>query len=144
MAWVIAWLLLSLGVGWLAHLRERNGWYWGIASVVLSPLLAGVVLMMAKPPVSLETHYTITHDMELTHAKCPHCAEYVLPELTRCPYCKGPLEPNPQLIEERRAEKLAEEQGYEAQRRLNKMLSLGIVLGIALLIAILFTLPAMT
>lgn len=138
---IAAWVLMSTLVGWLAHRQGRNVWYWLAISLALTPLLGGVLLMMARPPAPQgDTHYTVTHDMELTHARCPHCAEYVLPELTRCPYCKGELQPNTALIEERRAEKQAEEQGLAAQLRLNRLLSVGIVIGIAVLIAVLFTL----
>lgn len=140
MYWLVLWVVLSAGMGHLAHRRERNGFYWFVASLLLTPLLAFVMLMMVKPQPSLETHYTITHDMALTHAQCPHCREYVLPELSRCPYCKGELEPNPELIAERVADKQAQETALEAQRRQNKQLSWGIVLGIAVLLVILATL----
>ncbi len=132
------WVVLSAGVAWLAHRGQRSGFYWLLTGLVLSPLLAFVLLMMAKPRLKSDhSVYTITHDMALTHAQCPHCAEYVLPELSSCPYCKGAIEPNPQLIEERLADKRAEEQALHTQRRLNKRLGVAIVLVTALLFAVL-------
>ncbi len=37
----------SATVAALAHLRGRSGWKWGLGSLLVSPVLAGVVLLFA-------------------------------------------------------------------------------------------------
>ena len=44
----IIWLVLCVGVGYYARAKGRNPWLWGLASVVLSPLIVGLVLALCK------------------------------------------------------------------------------------------------
>ncbi|MCH4157898.1 MAG: zinc ribbon domain-containing protein [Acidaminococcaceae bacterium] len=44
----IIWLVLCVGVGYYARAKGRNPWLWGLASVVLSPLIVGIVLALCK------------------------------------------------------------------------------------------------
>ena len=41
-------LLFAVGVGMFAQSKGRSPWGWGIASLIISPLLAGIILAMLK------------------------------------------------------------------------------------------------
>jgi ribosomal protein L32 len=99
---------------------------WLTISIFISPLLGFALLMMLKDLAAEEFMESVTQDMELTHVKCSHCAEYVLPEATVCKYCGSALTPQPTLVEQRVAEKLAEAQEVIAGRRNNFLISVAI------------------
>jgi hypothetical protein len=122
-----------LGVGFLAKQRGRGVLSWTAISVLISPLLGFVVLMMMKDLALADALDTVTHDLELTHVKCSHCAEYVLPEATVCPYCRGNITPQPEYVQQRIAEKLAETEEIQAGKQGNMIIGLGIVVGIAII-----------
>ena len=127
------WLVFALGVGFLAKQRGRGVLSWTAISVLISPLLGFVVLMMMKDLALADALDTVTHDLELTHVKCSHCAEYVLPEATVCPYCRGNITPQPEYVQQRIAEKLAETEEIQAGKQGNMIIGLGIVVGIAII-----------
>lgn len=89
MVWVFVWIMLAVAVGVWAHNRGRAGFAWTLLSLVISPLLGlvfcGVSKDLSKPAAPSAA----------THVKCPACAEYVLPEATRCKHCGGDLVPQP-------------------------------------------------
>lgn len=127
------WLGFALGVGMLAKQRGRSVLRWCLVSVAISPLLGFVVLMM-KPDLALAVALdSVTHDMELTHVKCVHCFEYVEPEASVCPHCRGALVPQPEFVAQRLAEKLAEAKEIQANKQGNMVIGLGIVVGISLI-----------
>lgn len=127
------WVVFSGALGMLAKQRGRSFLVWMLVGIAISPLLGFVVLMMAKDLALAEALDTVTHDMDLTHVKCPHCAEYVLPEASVCPYCRGKLTPNPEFVKERVAAKLAEEEELQASRQYNFIIGIGIVVAISIL-----------
>lgn len=48
--WVfLLWAALCIGVGVWAHKRGRNGWGFGIAAVLFSPLLVGLLVLAYAP-----------------------------------------------------------------------------------------------
>lgn len=89
MLWGFGWFMLAVAVGVWAHNRGRSGFAWMLLSLVISPLLGlvfcGVSKDLSKP----------AEPSAATHVKCPACAEYVLPEATRCKHCGGALVPQP-------------------------------------------------
>ncbi len=129
---IALWVLFAGAVGLLAKQRGRGPLAWTLIAVVISPLLGFAVLMMSKDLALAEALDTVTHDMDLTHVKCPHCAEYVLPEANVCPYCRGKLVPNPEFVKQRLAEKLAEEEELQAGRQYNFIIGVGIVIAISI------------
>jgi hypothetical protein len=128
--WVL-YVLFAFAVGVLARQRGRSLLNWGVISLVLTPLLAFVVLMMKEDLALADAMDTVTHDMELTHVKCVHCAEYVLPEATVCHYCQGALVPQPEFVKQRLEEKLAEQRELQAGKQANFIIGMSIVVGIA-------------
>lgn len=138
MTFVALWLIFSFAVAMLAKQRGRGAITWFIVCVVISPLLGFAVLMM-KPDLALaDAIDTITHDLEMTHVHCVHCHEYVLPEASVCPYCRGTLTPQPEYVKQRLAEKLAETEELQAGKQGNMVIGIGIVVGISIM-AWLFT-----
>jgi hypothetical protein len=128
----LLWLVFSAVVGITARQRGRGMMGWMMISIVISPLLGFVLLMMLKDLAAQEFMESVTQDMELTHVKCTHCAEYVLPEATVCTYCGGALTPQPAIVQQRVAERLAEAQEVIEGRRNNFLISLAIAIFIAI------------
>lgn len=102
---VIGWILLALAVGVWAHNRGRAGFAWFVLSLFISPLLGlvfcGVSRDLSKPQAPSGA----------THVKCPACAEYVLPEATRCKHCGGALVPQP-----RQSSRVRDQQMYQQDK----------------------------
>lgn len=54
MTWFIAWVLLSVVVGMVAqNYRDRNGFGWFVLALVVSPLIAGLLVLATKPKVAV-------------------------------------------------------------------------------------------
>ena len=51
---LVAWPVLSVGTGCLAHARGRSGIGWGLLAVILSPLLTFIILLCLGPAISLQ------------------------------------------------------------------------------------------
>lgn len=132
------WFAFACAVAFLAKQRGRNPFVWFIVSAIASPILGFVLLMMLKDLALADALDTVTHDLELTHVKCVHCAEYILPEASVCPYCRNAVTPQPEFVKQRLAEKVAETQEIQASKQGNFIIGIGIVVGISL-IAWLFT-----
>ncbi|HRK37888.1 MAG TPA: zinc ribbon domain-containing protein [Burkholderiaceae bacterium] len=130
---LILWVVFAIAVGFLAKQRGRGMVTWAIISVIVSPLLGFAILMMKQDLALLEAIDTVTHDMELTHVKCVHCHEYVLPEASVCPYCRGAITPQPEFVKQRLAEKLAETEEIQAGKQGNMVIGIGIVAGISVI-----------
>lgn len=127
------WLVFAVGVGLLAQQRGRSAVNWILISVFISPLLGFVILMMKKDLALAEALDSVTHDMELTHVKCVHCAEYVAPEASICPYCSGSITPQPEYVQRRLAEKLVETEEIQAGKQGNMIIGLGIIIAISVM-----------
>jgi ribosomal protein L32 len=131
MTFLLIWLALAATLGILAKQRGRSVFAWFLIGAVLSPLLGFVLLMMSQDLALSEAIDTITHDMEMTHVKCPKCTEYVMPEATVCPYCRNALQPNPEYVKQRMADKLAEEAELQRGRQFNFIIATGVAVAIA-------------
>lgn len=73
------WLAFSLAVAVYARRKNRSGLGWWLLAFVLSPLVATVFLAAAGDR------------RDTTRLPCPECAESVLPDARRCPYCHAAL-----------------------------------------------------
>jgi hypothetical protein len=80
MVLLVGWVFLSVVVGVIAaQTPGRDGVSWFFLSLLISPLLSLIVLLVLPSPE------------QRTRRPCPHCAEPVLPAATVCPHCRLPL-----------------------------------------------------
>jgi hypothetical protein len=83
---ITLWFVLAVVVGIVAAALGRSGPGWFLLAVIISPLLAGIVLLLVgragvEPP------------SPSTHVKCPDCRELVLNEARVCKHCGCRLVP---------------------------------------------------
>lgn len=97
----IFWILLAVAVGMLASKRGRSGFGWFLLSALLSPLLGFIFVLVAKDLSQSTPSQAIIGPSVDTHVKCPHCAEWVLPEASVCKHCGGALTPKPNFHTDR-------------------------------------------
>jgi hypothetical protein len=76
---VVAYTCFAIAAGWYADRLGRSGIFWGIFSLVLSPLI-GFVMLLALGD---------RNDDEEERLPCPFCAEMILPAATVCPHCRS-------------------------------------------------------
>ncbi|MEN9420197.1 MAG: hypothetical protein RI988_3818 [Pseudomonadota bacterium] len=76
------WIGLAVVVGVAATSRGRSGFGWFFLAVVISPLLAGLLVLALgrrnQAPVGPTPE---------THVRCPDCRELVLRDAKRCKHC---------------------------------------------------------
>lgn len=89
----VVWVLLAVAVGMLAGSRGRSSGGWCLVSLVFSPLL-GFIFLMVQPNLAAVAAAGAQPGPE-THVKCAKCAEWVLPEAVVCKHCGAALEPKP-------------------------------------------------
>jgi hypothetical protein len=83
---ITLWFVFAVAVGIIAASLRRSGLGWFLLAVIISPLIAGIVLLIAgragEPAPSPSTH-----------VKCPDCRELVLNEARVCKHCGCRLVP---------------------------------------------------
>ena len=79
---VFFWLLFALIVGLIASSRGRSGFGWFILACLISPLLAGIILL-----VSANRRNQAERPNPSTHIKCPDCKELILKDARVCRHC---------------------------------------------------------
>jgi hypothetical protein len=72
----LLWFGLSIAIGAVAAGKDRSGFGWFVLSLVISPLLAGLFLLLVGDGRS---------------SRCPYCAERVKAAARICPHCKSEL-----------------------------------------------------
>jgi hypothetical protein len=82
---VLGWFVLSIVVMILADRRGRMSVIWFFLSLVISPLLAGL-LVLALPNLTEER-------AAAERAPCPMCAEPIQRTANLCPHCRSTLPP---------------------------------------------------
>lgn len=84
----IFWFLFSVAVGILGSNRGRSGIAWFLVSIVLSPLLGLIFLLVMR---------NLKDDSERpnpnTHVRCPDCRELVRMDASKCKHCGVTLVP---------------------------------------------------
>lgn len=73
------WLAFSFAVAFIAGYRGRSGFVWFFLSVLLSPLLSLLLVLVLKD---------LTNEPNGTsHVKCPDCREFILKDARVCKHC---------------------------------------------------------
>lgn len=72
---LIVYLVLVVVVGVWASRWNRSGLLWGLLALIISPVLAGLILLIVGN----------------NNPRCPACRKPVDPEATICPYCRSEL-----------------------------------------------------
>lgn len=86
---VVLWLALSAIVAILAANRGRSGIGWLLLAVIVSPLIAGL-LVLVLPDRKADRYRQ--YEAENSRA-CPHCSEPIKRLALVCRYCGGAVEP---------------------------------------------------
>ena len=79
---IFLWIVLALVVGVLASGRGRNGFGWTMLACLISPLLAGIFLL-----VIADRSPHARQPVPETHTECPECGGRVLVEARVCRHC---------------------------------------------------------
>ena len=88
MAIILFWLVFSVLVGVWASNRGRSGLGYGLLSLLISPLITFLVLLVIGPSrETMESDAIAAGEMR----KCPRCAELVKAEAKLCRYCHSEL-----------------------------------------------------
>jgi hypothetical protein len=81
---LLSWVVFSVLVGVVASSRGRSGVGFFFLSLLLSPLVGLIVVLVMKPAAAdIERQQIASGDMK----KCPFCAELVRAEARVCRYC---------------------------------------------------------
>ena len=80
----ITWLIFSFAVAYGAKNRGRSFGTYLALSIILSPLVGGIVLLMLGENKEGIENNSIT---EGSSKKCPYCAEIIKKEAKVCRYC---------------------------------------------------------
>lgn len=125
MTWLIVWFLLSIAVAVFANNRGRDAGRWFLLSIIISPVL-GLIFLAVSKDLREEEQAKANTPGPNTHIKCPHCAEWVLPEASVCKHCHSALQPDPNF-----ASKIASQKSIQAALDIKtRRIYLGIIAGI--------------
>lgn len=78
------WIALSIAVGLFAPRKGRDAGRWIFLSLLISPLLGALFLMIAtdlSPDAEEKRH------AHLTHTRCPECRELIRKDARKCKHC---------------------------------------------------------
>lgn len=76
---VVFWLGFTVVVGVLAARKQRSVFGWVVLSLVISPLIAGLLLLVLPSNASADGDSTTT--------RCPYCRELVRRDAVKCKHC---------------------------------------------------------
>lgn len=90
LAIIFFWLLFAVIIGMMASGRGRSGFGWFILACLISPLVAGVFVLLVTNKAAERGR---PHPS--THIKCPDCKELILKDARVCRFCGCKLSPPP-------------------------------------------------
>lgn len=122
------WFIASIIVGIAAGKRGRGSGNWFILSLIISPLLSALLLLV-QPDLSKDAGATID-----PVRKCPKCAETILAAASVCKHCGHDVEPDRAAVEQ--AERIQRHTALQAQqaKQLRLMVLAASVVGLAIAI----------
>jgi uncharacterized membrane protein YhdT len=82
---LITWVIFALVIGSFASSKGRDSGRWFVISILLSPIIAGLLVLISKDISEQEA----LRDGLLK--KCLYCAEPVKKEATKCKHCGADL-----------------------------------------------------
>lgn len=95
MFWFL-WIAISVVIGVLASKRGREGIAWFFLALVVSPLIAGLLLVIVGPyKPALDAQQIASGAAR----KCPACAELVKFDAVKCKHCGTDLPPAEKPVE---------------------------------------------
>lgn len=80
------WVGFSIAVGVLASNRGRSGSGWFVLSLIISPLLGAIFVLLVENLKDVKPS-------PATHIKCPDCKELILKDALVCKHCGCRLMP---------------------------------------------------
>jgi hypothetical protein len=84
------YLVFCVAVGLLASSRGRSGTLWFILSLLISPVLALIILLVMRN--LKKPNFEDPPDPQ-THVKCPECREFILKDARKCKHCGSVISP---------------------------------------------------
>lgn len=96
----IGYFVFSIVVGVAASSRGRSGFGWFILSLLISPLLT-LILVLVLPNCAIGP--AATGVSPRTHHHCPECKELIRKDALKCRYCGSKL--SPQVIDNKALER---------------------------------------
>ena len=78
---IFIWIVLTFGCAIYASNKGRDGGRWFVISLLLSPLIGFILLLISKDI----SQQTALEDGLLK--KCPACAELIKTEAVKCKHC---------------------------------------------------------
>lgn len=95
---LLAWFGLSVLVGVIAVRRGRFGFGWFLLAMMISPLLAGLLVLVLADQSDDDPQATAFGAAEgrispETHVRCPDCRELVRRDARKCKHCGTALIP---------------------------------------------------
>lgn len=85
---VFWWIIFSALVGWFWWSKGQNAWLGVITSLVLSPLIAVIIVLIIGDNEEVLKSRAIKLG---THKECPFCKSLIHKDATICPQCRNDL-----------------------------------------------------
>ncbi|MBI1627022.1 hypothetical protein [Comamonas suwonensis] len=91
---LLLWIGFAIAVGFLAAKWQRSGFGWFLLACFISPLLAGIFLLIAGNATNQQPRDEAGNFITpKTHVHCPDCRELVRMDARKCKHCQAALKP---------------------------------------------------